>query len=75
MLEKIPTKEEMVAIGQQLFEVRIEICDLIESKYDMERLWYSGEKNGGMSINIAKAGNHYALYTLKKTCLLYDYLW
>jgi len=64
MLEKIPTKEEMVAlIGQQLFEVWIKLCDLIESKYDMEHLWNSGGKKWRYEYKYRKGG--------KSLCALY----
>ena len=64
MLEKIPTKEEMVAlIGQPLFEVWNKLCDLIESKYDMERLWNSGGKKWRYEYKYRKGG--------KSLCALY----
>lgn len=45
MLEKVPTNEQMIALlGQSLFEVWTELSNLVESKYDMERLWNSGGK-------------------------------
>ncbi len=46
MLEKIPTNKEMITlIGQPLFDVWIKLTHLIESRYDMERLWnYGGKK-------------------------------
>jgi len=64
MLEKIPTKEEMVAlIGQQLFEVWVKLCDFIESKYDMEQLWNSGGKKWTYEYKYRKGG--------KSLCALY----
>ena len=64
MLEKIPSKEELVAlIGQPLFEVWIKLCDLIESKYDMERLWNSGGKKWRYEYKYRKGG--------KSLCALY----
>ncbi len=64
MLEKIPSKEEMVAlIGQSLYEVWIKLCDLIESKYDMERLWNDGGKKWRYEYKYRKGG--------KSLCALY----
>lgn len=64
MLEKIPTNEELVAlIGQPLFEVWIKLNDLIESKYDMDRLWNSGGKKWTYEYKYRKGG--------KSLCALY----
>ncbi len=69
MLEKIPTSEEMVAlIGQQLFEVWTKICDLIESKYDLERLWNSGGKKWTYEYKYRRGGKSLcALYAKENT--------
>jgi len=54
----------MVAlIGLQLFEVWIKLCDLIESKYDMEHLWNSGGKKWRYEYKYRKGG--------KSLCALY----
>jgi len=64
MLGKIPTNEEMVAlIGQRLFEVWIQLCKLIESKYYMERLWNSGGKRWTYEYKYRRGG--------KSLCALY----
>lgn len=64
MLEKIPTNEEIVAlIGRQLFDVWTKLCDLIESKYDLERLWNSGGKKWTYEYKYRKGG--------KSLCALY----
>jgi len=64
MFEKIPTNEEMVAlIGQQLFEVWTKLCDFIESKYDLERLWNSGGKKWTYEYKYRRGG--------KSLCTLY----
>ena len=64
MPEKIPTKEELVAlIGQPLFEVWIKLRDLIESNYDMERLWNSGGKKWTYEYKYRRGG--------KSLCALY----
>lgn len=64
MPEKIPTNEELVAlIGQPLFEVWIKISDLIDSKYEMERLWNSGGKKWTYEYKYRRGG--------KSLCALY----
>ncbi len=64
MLEKVPTHEEMTALlGQSLFDVWIELSNLIESKYDMERLWNSGGKRWTYEYKYRRGG--------KSLCALY----
>ena len=64
MLKKVPTNEEMIAlIGQPLFKVWIEMINLIESKYDMERLWNSGGKRWIYEYKYRRGG--------KTLCALY----
>ena len=64
MLEKLPTNEEIAAlIGPQLFEVWNGLNDLIESKYDMERLWNSGGKKWTYEYKYRRGG--------KSLCALY----
>jgi hypothetical protein len=64
MLEKVPTHEEMTALlGQPLFEIWIELSNLIESKYDMERLWNSGGKRWTYEYKYRRGG--------KSLCALY----
>lgn len=64
MLEKVPTNEQMIAlIGQPLFEVWIKLSDMIESKYDMERLWNSGGKKWTYEYKYRRGG--------KSLCALY----
>jgi len=64
MLEKVPTDEEMIAlIGQPLFKVWTELSNLIESKYDMERLWNNGGKKWTYECKYRRGG--------KSLCALY----
>ncbi len=68
MLEKIPTNEEMTdLIGQPLFEVWRKLTYLIESKYDMERLWNSGGKRWTYEYKYRRGGKTLcALYAKEK---------
>ncbi len=64
MLEKVPTDEEMIAlIGQPLFKVWTGLSNLIESKYDMERLWNNGGKKWKYEFKYRRGG--------KSLCALY----
>ena len=64
MLEKTPINEEMIClIGQPLFEVWTALCELIESKYEMERLWNHGGKKWTYEYKYRRGG--------KTLCALY----
>lgn len=64
MLEKVPTNEEMIALlGQPLYIVWKELSDLIESRYDMEKLWNSGGKAWKYEFKYRRGG--------KSLCALY----
>lgn len=64
MPEKIPSDEEMISlIGQPLFHVWIKLTNLIESKYDMERLWNNGGKRWIYEYKYRRGG--------KSLCALY----
>lgn len=64
MLERIPSDREMAdLIGQKLFEVWNKLCDLIESKYDTERLWDSGGREWTYEYKYRRGG--------KTLCTLY----
>lgn len=71
MLENIPSQSTMIELlGQSLFVVWKELCSAIDEKYDMERLWNTGGKNGPMSTNIVKVEELFAAYTQKVTALV-----
>lgn len=64
MLAKIPTNEEMIALmGQSLYAVWNKLCNLIESRYDMEKLWNSGGKAWKYEYKYRRGG--------KSLCALY----
>ncbi|WP_101909459.1 DUF3788 domain-containing protein [Marasmitruncus massiliensis] len=64
MLEKAPTNEEMISlIGESLFDVWVKLTNLIESRYDMERLWNSGGKRWTYEYKYRRGG--------KTLCALY----
>ena len=64
MLEEIPANKEIIfLIGQPLFDVWTKLTDLIESKYDMDRLWNSGGKKWTYEYKYRRGG--------KTLCALY----
>lgn len=68
MLEKVPTNEEMIIlIGKPLFDIWTKLTDLIESKYDMERLWNNGGKKWTYEYKYRRGGKSLcALYVKEK---------
>lgn len=45
MPDMIPSVEQMTTlVGKPLYDIWTQLCALIDEKYDMERLWGSGEK-------------------------------
>jgi hypothetical protein len=64
MLEKAPTDREMISlIGRPLFDVWTGLTNLIESNYDMDRLWNSGGKRWIYEYKYRRGG--------KTLCALY----
>lgn len=64
MLEKIPTEAELIGlIGQSLFDVWTKLSILIDSKYDMDRLWNRGGKKWTYEYKYRRGG--------KTLCALY----
>lgn len=69
MLEKAPTNEEMSAlIGRALFGVWNELRELIETKYDMERLWSSGGKAWKYEHKYRRGGKTLCALYAKENC-------
>jgi len=69
MLEKPPTSEEMINLmGKHLFDLWNELSEMIEKKYDMERLWNSGGKVWTYEYKYRRGGKTFcALYAREKT--------
>lgn len=67
MLEKVPSNEEMIAlIGQPLFEIWNKLKDVIESRYDMERLWNSGGKAWKYEYKYRRGGKSLCAFYAKE---------
>ena len=64
MLETIPNEEEMTdLVGKSLYDVWNKLCDLIDKKYDMDRLWDKGGKAWKYEYKYRRVG--------KTLCALY----
>lgn len=67
MLEKIPTDDEVIAlIGQPLFDIWRKLANLIDSKYDMERLWNSGGKRWTYEYKYRRGGKTLCAFYAKE---------
>ena len=64
MLDGIPNEEEMTdLVGKSLYDVWNKLCDLIDKKYDMDRLWDKGGKAWKYEYKYRRGG--------KTLCALY----
>lgn len=65
MLESIPTDEEMIAlIGKSLYDIWKELCETIDKRYDMERIWSGAGKEWKYEYKYRRGG--------KTLCSLYE---
>lgn len=70
MLDKTPDKEEMVAlIGQPLYAVWQELCEVIDAKYDMERLWNNGGKAWTYEYKYRRGGKTLCALYARENCV------
>lgn len=67
---KMPANEEMIALlGQDLYDIWLKICDLIESKYDMERQWNTGGKAWVYEYKYRRGGKTLCALYAREACL------
>ena len=70
MLENIPSRSAMIELlGQSLFEVWQELCSVIDTKYDMERLWNTGGKNWIYEYKYRRGGKTLCSLYAKSNCV------
>lgn len=70
MSEKIPSQSTMtVLLGQPLFEVWQKLCEVIDEKYEMERLWNTGGKNWTYEYKYRRGGKTLCSLYAKNNCL------
>ena len=69
MLDKIPTDQEMIELmGQGAYDVWNGMCDLIDSKYDMDKLWNSGGKAWKYEYKYRRGGKTLCALYAKEAC-------
>ena len=70
MLDMIPGAEEMTAlVGKPLYEVWNQLCDLIEERYDMDRLWNQGGKVWTHEYKYRRGGKTLCALYARRNCI------
>lgn len=70
MLDRIPDREEMVAlVGESLYNVWDKLCASIDEKYDMDRLWDKGGKAWKYEYKYRRGGKTLCALYAKENCV------
>ena len=70
MLEKIPEREEMIAlVGASLFEICEKLCVLIDEQYDMDCLWDKGGKVWTYEYKYRRGGKTLCALYARENCV------
>lgn len=70
MLEKIPTVSEMKElIGNHKFKIWTELCEMIDSLYEMEHIWNSGGKAWKYEYKYRRGGKTLCALYARENCL------
>ncbi|MCI8386377.1 MAG: DUF3788 domain-containing protein [Acutalibacter sp.] len=70
MLEKIPEREEMIAlVGASLFEIWEKLCALIDEQYDMDCLWDKGGKVWTYEYKYRRGGKTLCALYARENCV------
>lgn len=69
MLEKAPSEEVMTGlIGEDAYVIWKELCNAIEEKYDMERLWNTGGKSWNYEYKYRRGGKTLCALYVRENC-------
>lgn len=69
MLDKIPSSQEMIELmGETLYDVWNGMCELIDSKYEMDKLWNSGGKAWKYEYKYRRGGKTLCVLYAKEAC-------
>lgn len=69
MLDKMPTSQEMIELmGETLYDVWNGMCELIDSKYEMDKLWNSGGKAWKYEYKYRRGGKTLCALYAKEAC-------
>ena len=70
MLDRIPSKEDMtVLVGQSLYDVWEKLCNLIDERYEMDRLWNTGGKKWTYEYKFLRGGKTLCALYAKENCI------
>ena len=70
MLEKIPEREEKIAlVGASLFEIWEKLCALIDEQYDMDCLWDKGGKVWTYEYKYRRGGKTLCALYARENCV------
>lgn len=70
MLESIPTDEEMVVLlSKSLYDVWKELCEIIDKRYDMERICNSVSKEWKYEYKYRRGGKTLCSLYVKDNCI------
>ena len=70
MLDRIPNKEQMIAlVGKPLYEIWNKLCSLIDEKYDMDCLWNKGGKAWTYEYKYRRGGKTLCALYARENCI------
>ena len=70
MLDRIPSKEDMtILVGQSLYDVWEKLCNLIDERYEMDRLWNTGGKKWTYEYKYLRGGKTLCALYAKENCI------
>ena len=70
MLDQVPGEEQMTAlVGGSLYQVWCQLTDLIDRRYDMERLWGKGGKAWTYEYKYRRGGKTLCALYARKNCV------
>lgn len=66
----MPSAEQMTAlVGESLYAIWTQLCDLIDETYDMERLWGSGGKAWNYEYKYRRGGKTLCALYARESCV------
>ena len=70
MLDQVPGEEQMTAlVGGSLYQVWCQLTDLIDRRYDMERLWGKGGKAWTYEYKYRRGGKTLCALYARENCV------
>lgn len=70
MVDQIPSAEQMTAlVGGSLYQVWCQLTDLIDQRYDMERLWGKGGKAWTYEYKYRRGGKTLCALYARENCV------